>query len=149
MSPFKSIREVAKDLVGWFLSLALAERFRNIDLVQEIKCPIFIVHGQKDKLIPFNHAQELHDSAQVSSYCKLLLPPKMDHNNFEFDEDLIDPVIEFFKQINLKTDVVKSSTIQAMILNDDYYFPTRSVINYEKKLIKTSIIWDIIEERQR
>ena len=63
MSPFKSIREVAKDLVGWFLSLALAERFRNIDLVQEIKCPIFIVHGQKDKLIPFNHAQELHDSA--------------------------------------------------------------------------------------
>ena len=73
----------------------------------------------------------------------------MDHNNFEFDEDLIDPVIEFFKQINLKTDVVKSSTIQAMILNDDYYFPTRSVINYEKKLIKTSIIWDIIEERQR
>ena len=45
MSPFKSIREVAKDLVGWMLSLAIAERFRNIDLIQEIKCATFIVHG--------------------------------------------------------------------------------------------------------
>ena len=45
MSPFKSLREVAKDLVGWFLSLAIAERFRNIDLISEIKCPVFIVHG--------------------------------------------------------------------------------------------------------
>ena len=34
MSPFKSIKEVAKDLVGWFLSLAIAERFRNIDLIK-------------------------------------------------------------------------------------------------------------------
>jgi hypothetical protein len=45
MSPFKSIREVAKDLVGWFLSHALAERFRNIDLIKEVSCPVFIVHG--------------------------------------------------------------------------------------------------------
>lgn len=56
MSPFKSIREVAKDLVGWFLSLVVAERFRNIDLIREAVAPIFIVHGQKDKLIPYSHA---------------------------------------------------------------------------------------------
>jgi hypothetical protein len=45
MSPFKSIKEVAKDLVGWVLAMAIAERFRNIDLIEEVKCPIFIVHG--------------------------------------------------------------------------------------------------------
>jgi hypothetical protein len=32
---------------------------------------------------------------------------------------------------------------------DDYYFPPNSIISYEKKLIKKSIIWDIIEERNR
>ena len=62
MSPFKSLREVAKDLVGWFLSLAIAERFRNIDLIKDVRCPTFIVHGQKDKLIPYSHAQDLHDN---------------------------------------------------------------------------------------
>jgi hypothetical protein len=45
MSPFKSIREVAKDLVGWMLSMAIAERFRNIDLIKTIECPTIIIHG--------------------------------------------------------------------------------------------------------
>lgn len=45
MSPFKSIRETARDLVGWLLSKAIADRFRNIDLIALIKCPILIIHG--------------------------------------------------------------------------------------------------------
>ena len=97
MSPFKSIREVAKDLVGWMLSMAIAERFRNIDLIKEIRCPVFIVHGQRDRLIPYSHSQELHDNCLNSAYCKLLLPPRMDHNDFDFDEDFIEPLFEFLK----------------------------------------------------
>jgi len=45
MSPFTSIKQVAKDLVGRFLALAVAERFRNVDLAKEIQSPMFIVHG--------------------------------------------------------------------------------------------------------
>ena len=45
MSPFKSIKELARDLVGWLLSQLIAERFRNIDLIKEVTCPVFIVHG--------------------------------------------------------------------------------------------------------
>ena len=45
MSPFKSIRDVARDLVGRVLQYAIADRFRNIDLIKEIRCPVFIVHG--------------------------------------------------------------------------------------------------------
>jgi hypothetical protein len=45
MSPFKSIKDVARDLVGWVLSMAIADRFRNIDLIKDAKCPVFIVHG--------------------------------------------------------------------------------------------------------
>jgi pimeloyl-ACP methyl ester carboxylesterase len=66
MSPFKSLKEVARDLVGWFLGSFIAERFRNIDLIKEIQCPVFIVHGQKDKLIPYHHSQDLHDSCMQS-----------------------------------------------------------------------------------
>ena len=103
MSPFKSIREVARDLVGRLLQYAIADRFRNIDLIKEIKCPVFIVHGQKDKLIPYQHSQDLHDNAHSSHYCKLLLPPKMDHNEFEFNDDFIEPLKEFLRQTNILT----------------------------------------------
>lgn len=45
MSPFKSIRDVAQDLVGWFLAKAIADRFRNIDLIKLARCPLLIIHG--------------------------------------------------------------------------------------------------------
>jgi len=32
---------------------------------------------------------------------------------------------------------------------DEYYFPPPKIVEYEKKLIKSSIIWDIIEDRKR
>jgi fermentation-respiration switch protein FrsA (DUF1100 family) len=122
MSPFKSIKDVARDLVGWVLSLAIADRFRNIDLIKDVKCPVFIVHGQKDKLIPFQHSQALHDNCHNSVYTKLLLPPKMDHNDFNFDEDFIDPLMEFMKQIGVKFDKVDPLT-RPLIFTDEHYFP--------------------------
>lgn len=45
MSPFKSIKELARDLVGRILSMLIADRFRNIDLIKEIKSPVLIIHG--------------------------------------------------------------------------------------------------------
>lgn len=72
----------------------------------------------------------------------------MDHNDFEFDEDFIEPMTEFFKQINLKLNKV-ALDFNGIRFNDDYYFPPPTIVSYEKKLIKTSIIWDIIEDRKR
>ena len=48
MSPFKSLREVAKDKVGKLLSYLLAERYRNVDLIAHCKCPVLIIHGKQD-----------------------------------------------------------------------------------------------------
>jgi hypothetical protein len=48
MSPYTSIKDVARNLLGWmsFLSMIVYERFRNIDLIKEAKCPAFFLHGQ-------------------------------------------------------------------------------------------------------
>jgi len=56
MSPYTSIKSVAKSKVGW-LSFLVAEHFDNITLMSKVVCPTFIVHGQKDSLIPYEHAQ--------------------------------------------------------------------------------------------
>ena len=47
MSPYTSIKDAAKSLLGWmgFLSVIVYERFRNIDLIKDAKCPVFFLHG--------------------------------------------------------------------------------------------------------
>jgi fermentation-respiration switch protein FrsA (DUF1100 family) len=56
MSPYTSIKNVVKSKVG-ILSFLVAEHFDNLTLMSKVSCPTFIVHGQKDTLIPFEHSQ--------------------------------------------------------------------------------------------
>ena len=58
MSAYTSIKDVARSMLGWmnFLSYVVYERFRNIDMIKEVNCPAFFLHGQADKLIPPEHS---------------------------------------------------------------------------------------------
>lgn len=100
MSPYTSIKDVARSLLGWmsFLSLIVYERFRNIDLIKSAKCPVFFLHGLKDTLIPYTHSKDLNTNCPMESY--LHLPEQMDHNEFDFTEDLVHPFLEFINRID-------------------------------------------------
>ena len=89
MSPFKSLRDIAKDRVGKLLSYLLADRYRNIDLISKVRCPILIIHGKSDTIIDVSHSIALEENAKMSVFCKLLTPDLMDHNQFKLLEDLI------------------------------------------------------------
>lgn len=99
MSPYTSIKDVAKNLFGWasFLSFIVYERFNNADSVSKAKCPVFFLHGLKDTLIPHSHSVELNNVCPRESY--LHLPPEMDHNEFRLLEDLILPFKKFIKEM--------------------------------------------------
>ncbi len=60
MSAFTSIRSVVKDLAGSWATYLIKERFDNLNAISKVTCPTFIVHGQSDTLIPFNHSKQLH-----------------------------------------------------------------------------------------
>jgi len=51
MSPFKSIRDIIREQAGDLLQYLVNDRFRNIDVIPQVKCPTFLVHGQRDQLI--------------------------------------------------------------------------------------------------
>lgn len=36
------------------------DKFPNIDRMPNIDCPVYIIHGKRDEIVPFYHAQELH-----------------------------------------------------------------------------------------
>lgn len=47
MSPYTSIKEAARSMLGWvsFLSAIVYEKFRNIDMIKKAQCPVFFLHG--------------------------------------------------------------------------------------------------------
>ena len=59
LSPFVSIRAVAKDYVGLVGQYLIKERFKNLQLISQITCPTVFIHGKKDTLIPPRHSQKL------------------------------------------------------------------------------------------
>jgi fermentation-respiration switch protein FrsA (DUF1100 family) len=92
MSPYTSIKDVARNLFGkmaFLVAPIVYERFRNIDTIKEVKCPVFFLHGLRDRLIPHTHTSELNNHCPTISY--MHLPPSMDHIEFDFIDDLVKP----------------------------------------------------------
>ena len=48
MSPFMSIRDIVREKAGNMLQYIINDRFRNIDVMPDVRCPTFFVHGQRD-----------------------------------------------------------------------------------------------------
>ena len=95
MSPFTSIKDVAKHLVGFF-SFMISERFTNNEYLKKCTCPILFIHGQQDKLIPYSHTLLLKQSCICP--IEVVLPEDMDHNRFDYEADLLSPLKEFLKR---------------------------------------------------
>ena len=96
MSAYTSIKAAVKDIAGAFAQYFIKDRFRNIDHISKVTCPVFLLHGQKDNMIPFEHSQDLRD--KCAGPCSLILPANMDHNEFDFFEDLTLPFSAFLMQ---------------------------------------------------
>lgn len=122
MSPYKSIREVAKDHVGKILSYLLAERYRNVDLIAHVKCPTLIIHGMSDQTIDVAHAYTLKSNSG-SEICKLVTPDEMGHNNFIIMDDVITPMKSFFKESNIRLHKIKEKTLNFKIPIELFYVP--------------------------
>ena len=134
MSAFTSIKDVVRNVAGRLAKLMVKERFRNIDHMPYIKCPTFLVHGIRDKLVPYSHSQKLHEDC--AGPCALFLPPKMEHNRFDYCDDLVLPMSTFLVQSQID---VKGKPGQAeLIVNPKYLVPpkTQQLKSDTAKIIK-------------
>ena len=107
ISPFKSIQEVVKSIVG-FMKFMVSERFTNIDIVHKITAPMLFIHGQKDDIVPFSHSIDL--SKKCKCPVEIILPEDMDHNEIHIYDDFLEPVTSFLQRhslLHLKEDKKK------------------------------------------
>jgi pimeloyl-ACP methyl ester carboxylesterase len=96
VSPHTSIRGVVKDFfMGGIAQFIVAERFKNLEAIEQVNCPTFILHGQRDETVNFSHSQQLCDACGGPAI--LVLPEDMDHNNLDTLKHFISPLSKFLE----------------------------------------------------
>jgi abhydrolase domain-containing protein 17 len=59
------------------------DKFPNIDYAPNIQCPVFIIHGTQDEVVPFWHGQDLFLSVKQHWRAKPFWVEGAGHNNIE------------------------------------------------------------------
>ena len=63
-STFTSVPDVVRHLL--FPRFLVLDPFDNHKVVSQLECPILLIHGREDKIIPFAHGEALHAIASQS-----------------------------------------------------------------------------------
>jgi fermentation-respiration switch protein FrsA (DUF1100 family) len=78
-SMFSSLREVAdfhQPALSW---LVPKDRLNSVATIQRVECPLFLVHGTADRVVPYDQGKKLYEAAAEP---KLMLSfDGHDHNN--------------------------------------------------------------------
>mmetsp|Transcript_17947 Transcript_17947/g.32580 ORF Transcript_17947/g.32580 Transcript_17947/m.32580 type:complete len:446 (+) Transcript_17947:132-1469(+) len=95
VSPMLSVKELCRDAIGPLARL-IQERFPNRERAAQLRCPLLVIHGQKDEMIPQRHGVELY--AACRSKKLLVCPQDMEHNTSLFSNVayFVLPVLQFF-----------------------------------------------------
>jgi len=55
--------------------------YPNHRMIRNVSCPVFIMHGQIDNVIPFYHGRWLHEACPPTSRYTPYFPPRASHND--------------------------------------------------------------------
>merc|ERR1712032_1192912 len=57
--------------------------FPNVDLVPYIKCPVMVIHGTQDEIVPFWHGEQLYAAVKDEYKSEPFWVDGAKHNNIE------------------------------------------------------------------
>jgi pimeloyl-ACP methyl ester carboxylesterase len=80
MSAWTSLSEVgALHYPGWLVRWLVQERYDSLEACRKLKCPVLLLHGEEDDLIPVSHGEKL--AWQISSQVRWIKVPDASHND--------------------------------------------------------------------
>ena len=99
-SPFTSLSDMGR-LHYPFLPTGplLRDRFDSVGRVGRVACPVLIVAGERDQIVPLEHSRRLFDA--ISTTGQLVVVPGADHNDYELlaGEQLIAEIVRFLDTV--------------------------------------------------
>jgi fermentation-respiration switch protein FrsA (DUF1100 family) len=98
ISPFTSVIGVATTQPGGLLVRSLChDRFVNADRIPLLRSPFLVIHGRRDPLIPFSHAERLFHLCR-SADKEIVEDPSGTHKDVDCD----DALLRFCRKIRLQ-----------------------------------------------
>ena len=90
-STFSRLTDTAAWHFPWLpVRLLMIDRYPSVERIAKVTCPILVIHGQRDTIVPFEMGERLFAAAPESSsqgFAKRLLPLKTaDHNDVMYTE---------------------------------------------------------------
>mgnify|MGYP002885565750 CR=1 FL=1 len=96
-SPFTSMTDAAKHYYPYLpVSLLLKDKYDSIEKIKNINIPILVMHGKKDKIIPFEMGKKIFESANQP---KFFYSPDNDDHMMNYDENLLKTIRSFLEKI--------------------------------------------------
>jgi len=98
-SPFSTIKDISKDRFGLIGNITPVI-YDNIGLIKDITCPLFLLHGAIDEIIPVSHSRNLKDQSksEIKYYYEV---ENVGHNDFDNLYDIIFPLKVFLETIGI------------------------------------------------
>lgn len=79
VAPFSSIRNLIRDRIGSLAGLLSLEDFQNTEEAAKLECPVFIIHGTGDSVIPFEHGRMMY--SLIRSKKIMVMPQGVEHSS--------------------------------------------------------------------
>ena len=107
--------------------LACFDIFPNIDRIQRVQCPVFVMHGEEDSEVLLAHGTGLHAAVPQKFQTSPWWVPHRGHNDLTLgNED------EYFRRLSVFLDGLRSSAADADSAEDSYERNMRSMNAYMK-----------------
>lgn len=87
-SPFASLYELVGEKPVPFAQSVLKDHYPSDELITKVKAPTLVVHGKKDRLIPYRHGQKIYDVAGAEDKQLFLLDDSNHHSIYYKGENM-------------------------------------------------------------
>ena len=78
------------------VSLLLKDRYETVKKLKNIKIPILVMHGKKDKIVPFHMGQKVFEKANQPKFSYF---PEEDDHMMEYNANLLKALNNFLQSI--------------------------------------------------
>ena len=92
VSSFTRLRDVGRHHYGFFSALA-GDRFASVSLLDRLKVPLFVAHGDRDEVVPYTLGEALFSAAREPK--RFLRLRGYRHNDVFGSEELLDAIAAF------------------------------------------------------
>jgi len=97
-SPFTSMQELAKIYYPYLpIKLLLKDKFKTDEKISNINSPILIMHGKKDKIVPFFMGEKMFNLAKNPKYSFFV---DYDDHMMDYSNNLLNSLEKFIKSLN-------------------------------------------------